>query len=220
MLHLSRTRRAQALVTLAAPLLAMLTVTTPAQAAPDQAEAAWNVTNPNANGAFKAVSGLVTVKNKAGTTLFTCAGLTSTGTLLPGPRSGTGLGSIDTTAATTCTAPDGTIWNATGAMTGDSLLVGKSYNAATGTSSIINGPNSTAVNITFTSRNTTRRCGFFTRSTAMTYTNATATLKATTAVVKLATSSGTPVCQGLLTPDETITFDAEYKVTPAVQITG
>ncbi|WP_067690063.1 hypothetical protein [Nocardia jejuensis] len=216
MLHTLRTRRALAALALLTPLGAMLTATAPAQAG----ATTWTVTNSNADGAFTAVSGQVTVKNKAGTTLFTCASLTSTGKLVPGTRTGSALGSIDTTAATTCTGPEGTVWNATGVMMGDSALVGNSYNAATGTSSITNGPNSTSVNIAFTSRDTAHQCAFFTRSTAMTYTNSTATLKTTTAVVKVATASGSPTCQGLLTQGETITFATEYALSPAVKITA
>lgn len=218
MLHLPRIRRALVAITLVVPLAAVLTATAPAHA--DAEALSWTITNPNTDGKFTAVSGLLTVKNKAGTTLFTCPSLKSTGSMHSGTSNWATLGKMETTAAATCTGPNGTIWNATGAMAGDSYLIANSYNAATGTTSITNGPNSTSLNIVFNRKDSTPPCGFFTRSTAMTYTNATSTLKTTTAVVKVGTSDNVPVCDGLLTTGDTITFATEYKVTPAIKITG
>ncbi|MFB7718967.1 hypothetical protein [Nocardia sp. NPDC056100] len=216
MLRLLRTRRALAAIALVVPVTAGLTAT----AAADAEATTWTVTNPNADGAFTATSGKVTVKNASGTVLFTCASLTSRGKVPAGTRTSAGLGTVDTTAAATCNAPDGTVWNATGVMMGDSRLVANSYDAATGTTSITNGPDGVPINVSFVSRDTAHQCGFYTYATAMTYTNATSTLKATTAKVKVGTASGAPVCQGLLTQGETITFAADYKVTPAIKITA
>ncbi|MFB8003726.1 hypothetical protein [Nocardia sp. NPDC056000] len=217
MLRLVRMRRALAAIALVVPAVTALTGTAAADA---ESTTTWTVTNPNADGAFTAVSGKVTVKNGSGTLLFTCASLTSKGKIVSGTRTSPGLGTVETTAAATCNAPDGTVWNATGVMMGDSRLVANGYDAATGTTSITNGPDGVPINVSFVSRDTAHQCGFYTYATAMTYANATSTLKATTAKVKVGTASGAPVCQGLLTQGETVTFAADYKVTPAIKITA
>ncbi|MFF2554204.1 hypothetical protein ACFVUS_24610 [Nocardia sp. NPDC058058] len=218
MLRLPRIRRALAAIALVVPALTALTGTAAADA--DAEATTWTVTNPNADGAFTATSGKLTVKNSSGTVLFTCASLTSRGKMAAGTRTRTALGTIDTTTATPCSAPDGTVWNATGVMMGESRLVGNSYNAATGTTSITNGPDGVPINVAFASKDTVNRCAFYTYATAMTYTNATSALKATTAKVKISAANGVPNCVGLLTQDETITYALEYKVTPAIKITA
>lgn len=211
-----RTSHLLAAITVAAPLLATAALSAPAHAA----TTTWTVVNPNSNGAFSAVSGPLVVKNKSGTTIFTCPSLSSSGSLPAGTRTTSGLGAIKYTDLINCTAPDGTAWRGQfTAAAGASNFTGKSYNAATGTTSLVNGDLFNSINLVFTTV-VGNSCGFWTHHTAMTYTNATSTLKATTAVVKLATAEGTPTCQGLLTQGETITFATEYKVTPAVKITA
>lgn len=210
-------RHAIAAITLAVPMAATLTATAPAHAG----TTTWTVVNPNGDGAFAAVSGQLTVKNKSGATVFTCAGLSSTGSLPSGTRTTSGLGTIKGTSPVTCTGPDGTAWQGMfTAAAGPSNLAARSYNAATGTTSIVNGDQFNSINMVFRTA-VGYSCGFFTHHTAMTYTNATATLKTTTAVVTVATGeNGGTLCQGILTQGETITFATEYKVTPGVKITA
>ncbi|MEV0685712.1 hypothetical protein AB0I35_17800 [Nocardia sp. NPDC050378] len=212
-----RTSHLLAAITVAAPLLATAALSAPAHAA----TTTWTVVNPNSNGAFSAVSGPLVVKNKSGATLFTCPSLSASGSLPAGTRTTSGLGAITSMVPPiTCTSPDGTAWQgAFTAAAGASNFTGKSYNATTGTTSIVNGDLFNSINLIFRTA-VGYSCGFWTHHTAMTYTNATSTLKATTAVVKLATAEGTPTCQGLLTQGETITFATEYKVTPAIKITA
>ncbi|MGM7644874.1 hypothetical protein ACSVDM_08255 [Nocardia sp. JW2] len=212
-----RTSHLLAAITVAAPLLATAALSAPAHAA----TTTWTVVNPNSNGAFSAVSGPLVVKNKSGTMIFTCPSLTSSGSLPAGTRTTSGLGAIKYTDLITCTAPDGAAWRGQfTAAAGASNFTGKSYNPATGTTSLVNGDLFNSINLVF---NTVagNSCAFWTHHTAMTYTNATSALKATTAMVKLGkTDTGALTCQGLLTQDETITFATEYKVTPAIKITA
>ncbi|WP_316574554.1 hypothetical protein [Nocardia canadensis] len=212
-----RPRRALAAIVLAAPMAAALTATAPAHAS----TTTWTVVNPNGNGAFSAVSGQLTVKNKSGATVFTCPSLSSTGSLPAGTRTTSGLGAIKSTNPVTCTSPDGTSWQGMfTAAAGPSNLTATSYSAATGTTSITNGDQFNSINLVFRTA-VGYSCAFWTHHTAMTYTNATSTLKATTAVVKLATDDGgATLCQGLFTQGETITFATEYKLTPAIKITA
>ncbi|WP_157102154.1 hypothetical protein [Nocardia caishijiensis] len=212
-----RTRHLLAAITVAAPLLATAALSAPAQAA----TTTWTVVNPNSDGTFSAVSGPLVVKNKSGATIFTCPSLISSGSLPAGTRTTSGLGAIKSTNPFTCTSPDGTAWQGGfTAAAGASNFTGKSYNAATGTTSISNGDLFNSINLIF--RTTVgNSCAFWTHHTSMTYANATSTLAASTAVVKVATSEGgTPTCQGLLTQGETIGFATEYKVTPAIKITA
>ncbi|GAA2726097.1 hypothetical protein GCM10010439_27760 [Actinocorallia aurantiaca] len=98
-------------------------------------------------------------------------------------------------------------------------LAAQSFNASTGTTTFIHRSGGTVysggVFAAFAPG-----CSFFVTSIATTYTNATSTLKSTTAKAYPLNEGGSISCAGLLTAGETITFAAEYKVAPAIKITA
>jgi len=199
-------------------MLALASVLVVGAQAPAAAAATWKVVNPNADGSFTAVTPSLTVKNAAGQSLFKCTNLGVKGSL---PSGSSPAGKFTTNTVSDCTGHDGS----PGKMLvltplADNYLSAQSFNASTGTTTFVHRSTGTVYSGgVFTA--TAPGCSFFVSSIATTYTNATSVLKSTTAkAYPLNEQDGTVSCPGLLTAGETITFAAEYKVTPAIKITA
>lgn len=191
------------------------------QAAPAvAATTTWTVANPNADHSFSAVSGLLTVKNSAGRTLFTCQSINATGEMRSRSitsDAGPVLGSFTWAKANSCVDDEGVEW--TGLLGGSYAFhyfnaVG--FNAATGTTTFDQSMASLFNFYTVGSN----RCFFVPKFKGMTYTNATSTLRTTKAEVVLGGDASGTSCEGLLSQGETITFTTAYKFTPAIKITA
>jgi len=194
------------------------------QAAPaSAATTTWKVVNPNADGTFSAAAPSLTVKNSAGQSLFACTGGISFG--------GT-MGSKSNTSATvgrftsgggaqSCAGDNGSAWTVTpGYIVAQNTFKATGFNASTGTTTLDHSA-WTPQSAVWILSSTSAHCAFFVTSAAATYTNSTSVLKTTTAKVHIPpVQDGSVNCPGLLTEGETITFAAEYKVTPAIKITA
>lgn len=211
-------KKAMSLLALS-PLLALGAQAAPAQAA----TTTWTVVNPNADGSFT-TSGPLTAKNAAGQTLFTCANIPLKGTMASGSTTyGQSLGKFTAYYQMACTAPDGKAWfGILGTAIGPSYFRATAFNAATGTTTVTHGGYTPATPVyIFSEQNSNPDCAFFVMSVAGTYSNATSTLKTTSALTRLGTAEGqTPRCQGRLTEGETITFDGALKFNPAIKVTA
>ncbi|GAA0963164.1 hypothetical protein [Actinocorallia libanotica] len=207
------------------PLLALSSMLAlGAQAAPAQAATTtWTVANPNADGSFT-TSGPLTAKNAAGQTLFTCANIPLKGTMASRSTTyGQSLGKFTAHYQITCAAPDGKAWfGVLGTGIGPSYFKATAFNAATGTTTVTHLGNTPATPVyIFSEQNSNPDCAFFVMSVAGTYSNATSTLKTTSALTRIGTAEGqTPRCQGRLTEGETITFDGALKFNPAIKVTA
>lgn len=181
----------------------------------------WTVANPNTDGTFSAVSGQLTVKNSAGTTLFTCQSVNAIGTMPSRSITSTAtpaLGQFTWARANSCVGGNGATW--TGVMGGSSgphYFNAAGFDAAAGKTTF----DQTSPSLFTFSRTGSNPCLFLFKAKGMTYTNATSILKTTKAEVILGNQAdGTPSCQGLLTQGETITFATEYEFTPAITVTA
>ncbi|WP_106396423.1 hypothetical protein [Actinocorallia populi] len=195
-----------------------------AQAAPVQAAATtWKVVNPHADGAFT-TSGPLTVKNSAGRTLFTCANVPLIGEMKSqSTTSGQHLGKFTSYHRISCTGAGGEEWaGMLGVMVGPSYFRATGFNAATGTTTVTHsGMTPATPAYMFSQVGAGATCAFFVQSVAGTYSNATSTLKTTTAQTRLGTPEGQePYCQGMLTEGETIAFDGALKFNPAIKVTA
>ncbi|GAA2726106.1 hypothetical protein [Actinocorallia aurantiaca] len=195
-----------------------------AQAAPVQAATTtWTVVNPNADGKFT-TSGPLTVKNAAGQKLFTCANVPLIGVM--GSQStpyGQTLGKFTSYYQISCTGAGGEEWaGMLGTMIGPSYFRATAFNASTGTTTVTHSGYTPATPVyIFSQVGAGSTCAFFVMSVAGTYSNATSTLKTTTAQTDLGTpEGGEPHCQGMLAEGETVTFDGALKFDPAIKVTA
>lgn len=194
------------------------------QAAPARAATTtWTVVNPDAGGKFT-TSGPLTAKNAVGRTLFTCANVPLIGEMKSRSTPyGQNLGKFTSYYQISCTGAAGEEWaGVLGTIIGPSYFRATAFNAATGTTAVTHsGATSGTPVYIFSQVGAGSTCAFFVQSVAGTYSNATSTLKTTTAQTRLGTpEGGTPRCQGMLAEGETITFDGALKFNPAIKVTA
>ncbi|WP_019632167.1 hypothetical protein [Actinomadura atramentaria] len=202
----------------AAPVALAAVAALPAHAA----TTTWTTYNPSADDKFTATStGPLTLKNAAGQTLVSCDSLKEWGSMTSAtPPAGWALAALTSRQGINCVGPGGASATVlSGTFVSENVsVVGRSYNAATKTATLSIEGSTWGNGLVIISQN----CSFAVSKTNATYANDTQTLKYTTGTAKLSVNANGPNgCPTLLkTEGESITFNTELKVSPAIRITA